>query len=99
MSSSLLLLLAATTSVAAALIARGATYDRGDFGRAVLLVLELAGLSTLFLAGNLLLGVAIVLALRTFSSFFVSIYVLNDIALVALSLLQGAVFFCRRRSR
>jgi len=28
---------------------------------------------------------------------FVSIYVLNDLSLVPLSILQGAVFFCWRR--
>lgn len=98
MSSVLLLLLAATTSVAAvALLARrGARPPRG-LGQAFLLVLEWAGISTLFLAGNLLLGVTVVLAIRSVSSQFVSIYVLNDISLVALSALQGAVCFCWRR--
>jgi hypothetical protein len=43
------------------------------------------------------LAAAIVLAIRTLSSHFVSIYVLDDLALVALSLLQGAVFFFWRR--
>lgn len=95
MSSLLLLLLAVTTSVAAGLIVRRARPGNRRLGAAVLL--ELAGISTLFLLANLALGMAIVLAIRTFSSFFLSIYVLNDLSLVALSLLQGAVLFCWRR--
>jgi hypothetical protein len=63
----------------------------------VLLALELFGMSAFFLAGNLLLGLMIVLATRSVSPHFVSIYVLNDLSLVALSILQGAVFFCWRR--
>jgi hypothetical protein len=95
MSSGLLLLVAASTSLLAGLLAR----DRIGFGRALGLVMELAGLSTLFLGANLLLGLVIVLAVRSFASVFVSAYLLNDIAIVALSILQGALFFCWRRSR
>lgn len=95
--SSLPLLLAIATSLAVGLIARRAGPGHRGLADAVRLVLELAGISTLFLVGNLALGVAIVLAIRLLSSFFVSIYVLNDLSLVALSFLQGAVFFCWRR--
>jgi hypothetical protein len=97
MSSLLLLLLPAATSVAMVLIARRAGPGHRGLGDALRLVLELAGISTLFLVANLALGVAIVLAIRTLSAFFVSIYMLNDLSLVALSFLQGAVFFCWRR--
>jgi len=98
MSSLLLLLLAVTTSVAAGLIVRRAGAGRRGLRDAVPLVLELTGISTLFLLANVALGIAIVLGIRTFSPFFVSIYVLNDLSLVALSVLQGAVFFCWRVS-
>lgn len=94
MSSALLVLLAATTSLVAALIGRGAGPGGRRLDRAILLVLELLGISALFLAGNLVLGGALVLAIRSFSPLFLSIYVLNDVALMGLSLLQGAVFFC-----
>jgi hypothetical protein len=97
MSSLLLLLLAIATSLTAGLIARRAGPGHRGLADAVRLVLELAGISTLFLVGNLALGVAIVLAIRLLSPFFVSIYVLNDLSLVALSFLQGAVLFCWRR--
>lgn len=92
MSSLLLLLLPVSTSLAAILIVRWAGRGHGGLADAVRLVLELAGISTVFLVANLALGVAIVLAIRLLSSFFVSIYVLNDLSLVALSFLQGAVF-------
>ena len=97
MSSLLLLLLPVATSGAVILIARRAGPGHRGLGDAVRLVLELAGISTLFLVANLALGVAIVLAIRMLSTFFVSIYVLNDLSLVALSFLEGAVFFCWRR--
>ena len=91
----LLLLVVAMTSVAA-----GWTVRRRPGGRltdAVRLTLELVGIATLFLLGNLTLGLAIILAIRSVTPLFVSVYVLNDTALVALSALQGAVFFCWRR--
>lgn len=95
--SSLLLLLAIATSLAAIVIARWVGPGHRGLADAIRLVLELAGISTVFLVANLALGVAIVLAIRLLSSFFVSIYVLNDLSLVALSFLQGAVFFFWRR--
>lgn len=97
MSSLLLLILPAATSLAAFMIARRAGAGPRGLADAVRSVLELAGISTLFLVANLALGTALVLAVRLLSSSFVSIYVLNDLSLVALSVLQGAVFFCWRR--
>ena len=91
----LLLLVVAMTSVAAGWTVR--RRSRGRLADAVRLTLELAGIATLFLLGNLALGLAIILAIRSVTPLFVSVYVLNDTALVALSALQGAVFFCWRR--
>lgn len=92
-----LLLLVVTTSLLAGLLIRKPAAGSRSLGRAVLAVLEMAGIAALFLAGNLLLGAATVLAIRGASSVFVSIYMLNDVSLVALSILQGAVFFFWRR--
>jgi hypothetical protein len=92
-----MLIAALVTSVAAGLVVRRAAPPARSLRRAALLVLELVGLATVFVVGNLVLAAAIVLAIRTLSSHFVSIYVLDDLALVALSLLQGAVFFFWRR--
>lgn len=97
--SGLLLMLAATTSVLAALLTPALRSNQRSLARAIRLVLEMTGIAALFLVGNLVLGVTIVLAIRSLSRAFVSIYMLNDAALVALSALQGALFFCWRRSR
>ncbi len=91
----LLLLVVAMTSVATAWTVR--RRPRGRLTDAVRLTLELVGIATLFLLGNLALGLAMILAIRGMTPVFVSVYVLNDTALVALSALQGAVFFCWRR--
>lgn len=91
--------LAAATSLVGYLLLPLPSSTRPSLGRAVLLTLEIVGISSLFLAGNLLLGVTIVVGVRTISPHFVSVYVLNDLSLVALSILQGAVFFCWRRGR
>jgi hypothetical protein len=91
----LLLLVVAVTSVAAGWTVRRRA--RGRLVDAVRLTLELVGIATLFLLGNLALGLAMILAIRSMTPVFVSVYVLNDTALVALSALQGAVFFCWRR--
>ena len=48
--------------------------------------------SAVFLAVNLSIGIAAILLVRFFTPLFVSIYVLNDMTLVGLSLLQGLVF-------
>lgn len=92
----LLLLVVALTTVAVVWARRGRPGRR--LGEAVRLTLELVGVATLFLLGNLALGLAIILAIRSMTPLFVSVYVLNDTALVALSALQGAVFsYWRRR--
>jgi hypothetical protein len=91
----LLLLVVAMTSVAAGWTVRRRA--RGRLVDAMRLTLELVGIATLFLLVNLALGLAIILAIRGMTPVFVSVYVLNDTALVALSALQGAVFFSWRR--
>ena len=92
-----LLILAVTTSLLAGLLAPASHRESRSLGWAIRAMLEMAGIAALFLVGNLALGAAIVLAIRGVSSVFVSIYMLNDVSLVALSILQGAVFFCWRR--
>ena len=54
--------------------------------------LGLIGVSAVFFVLNLSIGVAAILLVRFFTPWFVSIYVLNDVTLVGLSLLQGLVF-------
>jgi len=54
-------------------------------------VLDCLGLGLVFLAVNLLIGGLVVLALRLVTESFVSLYVLNDDTILALSLLQGLI--------
>jgi hypothetical protein len=51
--------------------------------------LEVVGLWTVCLILNLGLGILAILSLRTFTSSFVSIYVLDDISIVLVSALQA----------
>jgi hypothetical protein len=60
-------------------------------GRAVWPVVETIGLALTFVAANLVLGFWLVRALPAVTDGFVSVYVLEDPALVFLSVLQGAL--------
>jgi hypothetical protein len=92
-------LLVAVTSVTAYVIGVHALgLPRRGLGRAVGRMLELAGLTVVFLVANLAIGLAVVLATRALSMRFISVYILNDVSLVALSALQGIVFGWWRRS-
>jgi hypothetical protein len=66
-------------------------------GPAVRQTFEMAGLTVVFLVVNLALGLAFVLASRALSMPFVSVYILNDVTLIALSALQGVIFGWWRR--
>jgi hypothetical protein len=59
---------------------------------AVETVLECIGASSVFMAVNLILGAAIILATRGWTSLFVSLYIIGDFTLVILSIFQGFLF-------
>jgi hypothetical protein len=88
-------LLAASTVLVWVLTARGR--ERLRLRAASLELCEFAALWVVMLAMNLLLGITIVLAVRTATPLFVSMYVLNDVSLAVASGLQAFVVFCRRR--
>jgi hypothetical protein len=54
--------------------------------------LEWLGLGMVFLFANITLGVAAVLLFRALTRRFISVYVLDDVSLVFLALLQASVF-------
>lgn len=63
-------------------------------------VLESLGLGVLFLLANLAVGAAVVLGVRALTGHFVSIYLISDMTLPILSLVQALVFQrWRERSR
>lgn len=59
-------------------------------------MLECIGLTLLFFVANLVVGIISVLTVRRLTGGFVSIYLLNDVALLVMSLLQGLTFHCWR---
>jgi hypothetical protein len=54
--------------------------------------LESLGLAVVFLLGNLAVGTIAILGLRAFTGYFVSIYVVSDVTLPILSLIQALIF-------
>lgn len=91
----------ALTSLGAYLIGtRGLSLRRGELAAAILEMLESLGLTVIFLLGNLAAGSALILGLRALTGQFISVYWLNDISLLVLSVLQALAFhFWRRQAK
>jgi hypothetical protein len=85
---------AVTTAGALLLAGRLGRLSRARLRGALSLALECVGLSAIFLIANVALALATVLAVRGVTGHFVSVYVINDLVLVALSVLQA--LFARR---
>lgn len=89
----LILVVVALTSAAAwAATVRGLGPRMGGFLQPLLRTVEGVGFAVMFLALNLAIGFLIVRALWTVTGYFVSVYVLEDSALLMLSALQGFAF-------
>lgn len=71
---------------------RGFALPPGGLRPALTRLLELVGITVVFFALNVAVGIVVILGVRIATPAFVSIYVLNDITLVALSALQGVLF-------
>src|SRR5262245_19130968 len=56
-------------------------------------LLDLAGLFTLFMGANLVLGILLLLSVRGFSHRFISMYQLENVLLLILSAGQAIVFY------
>jgi hypothetical protein len=70
-----------------------------DAGRAAARTLEIAETAVLFLALNLGVGLAVILAVRAFTPAFVAVYVLDDTSVLVMSALQGVAFHAWKTSR
>lgn len=66
-------------------------------GAALLRAFQIIGMSGVFFVANLTIGLAGLLIVRSVSGIFVSVYLLDDMTLGALSVLQGVVFECWRQ--
>jgi hypothetical protein len=94
-----LLALAVVTSLAAYTIGTaGLGLRPARLWEAGRFALQLVGMSTVFLLGNLAIGLVCVLAVRGATGTFVSVYLLNDLTLGVLSAVQGVCFECWRTS-
>jgi hypothetical protein len=83
-------IVAVTSVLAYGVVARGRAGV--GLGTAVRRALELVGVATLFFTVNLAVGLLVVAGIRTLTRAFLSVYLLDDTALLALSALQGLVF-------
>ena len=81
-----------TSAVAFTLGARWFRLSRSSLGTAGLKTLETVGAGTIFFGVNLVAGMMIIAAADALTGSFVSRYILGDVSLLGLSLLQGMVF-------
>jgi hypothetical protein len=92
-----ILFLVGFTSVGAFVVGARVLGLRGrDFRKATVKMVESFGISVAFFLVNLSAGVIVILAVRALTHGFLSLYVVNDAALLVLSLLQGLTFQCWR---
>ena len=70
-----------------------------NLGAAGARLLETVGLIVIFAVVNTAIGVAVILATRTLTHWFLSLYMANDPTLWVLSLLQGLAFQGWRATR
>jgi hypothetical protein len=71
---------------------KGPGLSSGPLRTAIGRMLESIGFIVVFFAVNLAVAVVIILAIRTLTPWFVSIYLADDVVLLVLSLLQGIAF-------
>ncbi len=94
----LLGLVGLTSAVAGVVGARVFGLPLGRLGDALGRMFETLGIVVLFFAVNLAVGALTILAVRAAGSRFVSLYVADDVALLALSFFQGLAFQAWRGS-
>jgi hypothetical protein len=85
------------TSVGAYVVAvRWLGWSPAALPTAVSRMLELVGTALIFFVVNAAIGLAVILAVRSTTALFLSSYLLNDVSLLVMSVLQGLVFDCWR---
>jgi hypothetical protein len=81
-----------TSAVARTIAVSWLSLDRLSLGRAGLKTLETVGMAAIFCGANLITGMIIIAIVHALTGRFVSHYILRDMGLLSLSLLQGMVF-------
>ncbi len=87
-----LLLIALTSAGAWTIGARGLGLESRALGGAVGRMLESLGVIVVCFSANLLIGGLLILTARSVGPGFVSLYLADDVTVLALSVLQGLVF-------
>jgi len=100
MNSLLLLVPVCATSLALYAFGRSVLgYERPALSRLVASTLESVGLVALFFIVNTLIGVLAVIAVRTLTPLFLSVYHFSEQTLIPLSLIQALAFLAWRQQR
>ncbi|MBI4471546.1 MAG: hypothetical protein HY646_02690 [Acidobacteria bacterium] len=87
-----LLLVLITSSLTYAITKRYVIGNSVSLRRAFQILLECIGTASVFLAINIIIGIFLILAIRSVTPLFLSVYLLNDALLIVLSFLEGFVF-------
>jgi hypothetical protein len=100
MTSLLLVLLVCSTSLALYAFGRAVLgYQRPALSKVVTSTLESVGIVALFFIVNTLIGVLVVVAVRTLTPLFLSVYAFSEQTLIPLSLIQALAFLAWRQQR
>jgi hypothetical protein len=100
MKSLVLLLPVCATSLALYAFGRSVLgYERPALSRLLASTLESVGLIALFFIANTLIGVLVVIAVRTLTPLFLSVYHFSEQTLIPLSLIQALAFLAWRQQR
>lgn len=86
------ILIVCTSACAYLVGAKGSRLSGSALRRAVGRMLECVGLTTVFLAVNLMAGMTVILGARVLMSKFVSLYLVADPTVLGLSFLQALTF-------
>ena len=87
-----LLLVALTSTGAWAVGARWLGLESGALGGAVGRMLESVGVIVVFFAANFVVGGLLILTARSLGPRFISLYYLDDVTVLVLSVVQGLTF-------
>ena len=89
-----------TSAIAGVIGVKRCGLSLSGLASAAALMLECIAAGMMFTLGNLVLAVAVVLGLRMLAGWFVSMYLLDDVAWLLLPLLQGITWsLWRQRAR
>lgn len=91
------LLVLVTSAVARHIGVRWLGLNYLTLARAGLATIETLGMGAVFFGANLAIGMTVIAVVHALTGRFVSHYILSDVSLLTLSLVQGMVFACWRR--